>query len=112
MKRAEYEEVIACSGGCRISCRGFCYGIARENLEATPIFDRFRERYLPYLSIDLFLIETSAKMSYSSSFLSSLARGGFHLTYRQYFLVLGPAQRGVSMEPPPQSATGMVKDRG
>ena len=42
--------------------------------------------YLPYLSIDLFLIETSVKVSYSSCFLSSLAE--FYLAYHQYFLAV------------------------
>ena len=40
-------------------------------------------------------------MSHSSSFLRSIARkGGFHLVYHQYFLVLDAAQRGVHLHPP------------
>ena len=37
-------------------------------------------------------------VSHNSSFLSSLAReGGSNLACHQYFLVLGPAQRGVPL---------------
>ena len=49
---------------------GFCYSIAKF-LEATPTFWLNHAHFRSfYLSLDLLLIETSAKVSYSSSFLS------------------------------------------